>query len=301
MAISTTVYSGNYINRLAEVRGNRAVLEQAFTHPDTRFLPIWKDRCLLDENRPAFLLNEQVLANTDEPENAIFLGQFEGRFLFSVTIESADESPLAAHGKFFGLRELTGIVIEADAALLAYAKAMVSWRQRHAFCGICGTVNQSGEGGFIMQCENIGCGHRSFPRLDPAVIVLVHDENRCLLGRQMRWPEGRFSTIAGFVEPGESLEDAIRREVCEETNVRVGQCAYQASQPWPFPAALMVGYHAQALTSDIRLNDGELAEAKWLSRDDIRNNAVILPPRYSIAFQLIDTWLNEKNLAPAIV
>jgi NAD+ diphosphatase len=295
MTDRTLVYSGNYIDRLAEMRADRQALLHAFVHPETRFLPVWRDRCLVEADRPAMMVKDQILAHTDDPENAIFLGEFENRYLFAVTIESADESPLAAFGEFFGLRELTGIVNEPDAALLAYAKAMVSWRQRHAYCGICGAVSRSGEGGFVMQCENEDCGHRSFPRLDPAVIVLVHDANRCLLGRQTRWPEGQFSTIAGFVEPGESLEDAIRREVHEETNIQVGRCTYLASQPWPFPAALMIGYHAEALTDDIRLNDGELADAKWLSRNDIRDGAVALPPRYSIAFRLIETWLKENS------
>jgi NAD+ diphosphatase len=291
MTDRNTVYSGNYIDRLGEMRANRQALADAFVHPDTRFLPVWQDRCLLTGGRPAMVVKDHVLAHTDNPESAIFLGRFENRFVFAVTIESTEKAPLAPLGEFFGLRELTSLVSESDAALKAYGKAMVSWRQRHSYCGICGTVSQSGDGGFVMQCQDEQCGHRSFPRLDPAVIVLVHERNRCLLGRQTKWPEGRFSTIAGFVEPGESLEDAIRREVREETNIGVGHCTYLASQPWPFPAALMIGYHAEALTNDIRLNDGELAEAKWLTRDEIRNGAVVLPPRYSIAHRLITTWL----------
>ena len=122
--------------------------------------------------------------------------------------------------------------------------------------------------------------------------MLVHDNDRCLLGRQTQWPEHRFSTIAGFVEPGESLEDAIRREVHEETNIDVGRCEYRASQPWPFPSALMIGYHAEAMSRDIRLNDGELAEARWLSREDITAGAVILPPEFSVAYRLIESWFN---------
>jgi NAD+ diphosphatase len=291
------VYSGNYIDRLAEIRANRRSLIDAFTHPDTGFLPVWQGRCLIVDDRPAMLDKTQILMSSDEPEKAIFLGEFESRFVFAVPFESNEKKPLAAHGEFLGLRDLTAMVNEMDAGLLAYAKAMVSWRKRHSYCGICGAASRSGDGGFVMICENETCGDRSFPRLDPAIIVLVHDQNRCLLGRQLLWPEGRFSTIAGFVEPGESLEDAIRREVREETNIRVGQCAYLASQPWPFPAALMIGYHAEALTDDIRLNDGELAEAKWLSREEIQNGAVVLPPRFSIAYRLIDTWLNQEPAA----
>ena len=289
------VYAGNYIDRLAEMRANRQSLAEAFTHPDAGFLPVWQDRCLIDNDRPAILNKNQVFMLSDDPENAIFLGEFENRFVFAVPFESHEKTPLAAHGAFLGLRDLTAMVSETDAALLAYAKAMVGWRKQHRFCGLCGSARGSSDGGFVMICENESCGDRSFPRLDPAIIVLVHDQNRCLLGRQLHWPEGRFSTIAGFVEPGESLEDAIRREVREETNIRVGQCAYLASQPWPFPGALMIGYHAEAQTDDIRLNDGELAEAKWLNREEIRNGAVVLPPRFSIAYRLIDTWLNQES------
>jgi NAD+ diphosphatase len=287
-------YAGNYIDRLAGMRANRRSLVEAFTHPDTGFLPVWRDRCLVDDDRPVILMINQLLMLSDDPEKAIFLGEFENRFVFAVPFESHEKTPLAAHGEFLGLRDLTAMVSETDAALLAYAKAMVGWRKQHRFCGLCGSARRSSDGGFVMVCENDTCGDRSFPRLDPAVIVLVHDQDRCLLGRQPHWPEGLFSTIAGFVEPGESLEDAIRREVREETNIRIGQCAYLASQPWPYPAALMIGYHAEAQTSDIRLNDGELAEAKWLSREDIQNGAVVLPPRFSIAYRLIDTWLNRE-------
>ena len=134
------------------------------------------------------------------------------------------------------------------------------------------------------------CDQRSFPRLDPAIIVLVVHDNRCLLGRQAAWPEQRFSTIAGFAEPGENLEDAVRREVLEETNVRVGSCDYLASQPWPFPSALMIGFHAEGLSTDIKLNDAELIEAGWFSREDLRSSAIVLPPRQSIAFELIAAW-----------
>jgi NAD+ diphosphatase len=169
---------------------------------------------------------------------------------------------------------------------------MVAWQRSHRYCGVCGSPNRALEGGFVMECSDADCGRRSFPRLDPAVIVLVHRGDRCLLGRQTKWPEGRFSTIAGFVEPGENLEDAIRREVREETDIRVGKCEYLASQPWPFPSALMIGYHAEAESEAIRLNDGELAEARWLTRGELATGAVVLPPRFSVAYRLIERWFD---------
>ena len=146
-----------------------------------------------------------------------------------------------------------------------------------------------------MQCSNAACSKRSFPRLDPAIIVLTTHEHRALLGRQVSWPEGRYSTIAGFVEPGESLEDAVYREVLEETNVQVESCHYLASQPWPFPNAIMLGFRAKAATTDIRRNDGELADAQWFSREQLISGNINLPPPQSIAFRLIENWFDEAD------
>ena len=210
-------------------------------------------------------------------------------------LETDDDPVFNDNCTLAGLRELTGQLAEPEAALLAYAKAMVGWQRRHRHCGLCGTICQPKDGGFVMECSLSTCRHRSFPRLDPAIIVLVHADDRCLLGRQTRWPDGRFSTIAGFVEPGESLEDSVRREVHEETNIHVGRCRYLASQPWPFPAALMIGYLAEGLSNEIRLNDGELAEARWLTRDNITAGSIVLPPRVSIAYRLLETWFDEGD------
>jgi NAD+ diphosphatase len=138
---------------------------------------------------------------------------------------------------------------------------------------------------------NEDCGRIIFPRVDPAIIVLVADGRRCLLGRQSTWPEGRYSTIAGFVEPGESLEDAVRRETYEETNIHVGKISYHSSQPWPFPAALMLGFVAEAESSDIVLNDGELEDARWFTRKELRSGFPKLPFQISIARRLVDDWL----------
>jgi NAD+ diphosphatase len=290
-----TAFSGDYIDRLGHIRADRAALVEAFRGSETRFLPVWQERCLIEENRPAMLSREKLLTHAAEPEDAIFLGQIQSRYLFAVHIEAAEAPELSTNAEFVSLREITRTLAEPDAALLAYAKAMVNWRLSHRYCGSCGASNRPLDGGFIMMCGNEGCARRSFPRLDPAVIVLVHRGDRCLLGRQVSWPEGRFSTIAGFVEPGESLEDAIRREVREETDVRVGRCTYQASQPWPFPSSLMIGYHAEALSDGIVLNDGELAEAKWLTREDIAAGAVALPPDFSVARRLIQSWIDSPE------
>jgi NAD+ diphosphatase len=142
-------------------------------------------------------------------------------------------------------------------------------------------------------CGNAECGAQVFPRIDPAIIVLITDGERALLGRQASWPAGRYSTIAGFVEPGESLEDAVIREAAEETGVHIESVEYHSSQPWPFPSSLMLGFVATASTTDIQLADAELEDARWLTRDQIAAGEVALPITHSISFRLIEDWYNE--------
>jgi NAD+ diphosphatase len=227
--------------------------------------------------------------------NGIYLGLHDARHIFAVALPDTLPPDGPSAEVFDNFRGLMGGLSSDDAALLAYAKGMVEWQQRHRFCGECGSRNTSVEGGFVMQCSDTACATRSFPRLDPAIIVLVTQEDRCLLGRQSSWPEGRYSTIAGFVEPGESLEDAVRREVHEETNIGVGNTRYLGSQPWPFPNAIMLGFHADAVSTDIRLNDGELADARWFRREDLANGTAALPPPQSIAFRLIEKWFDQGD------
>ena len=294
MTITRLTFSGAGIERLAELRQLPQALAAAYAEAETRFLPVWQSRCLVRDGVVADCRREELAMVATGHESMVFLGRRAGRALFAVRL--GDEQ-LPAHlpsAGFLGLREIASQVSEADAALLAYARAMILWQERHRYCGVCGAPNQPAEGGFVMVCSDASCAQRCFPRIDPAVIVLVHRGDRCLLGRQASWPEGRFSTIAGFVEPGESLEEAVIREVREETNIAVAAATYMASQPWPFPSALMLGFHAAAQSSDIRLNDGELIEARWLSRADILARQVLLPPPISIAYRLIESWFDQS-------
>lgn len=288
MACAPTCFSGDYIDRATALRRDGAALAAAWRAADSRFLPVWQARCLVRGGAAARLAREEL--GPLMPGQGIFLGVEHGRHLFAVAVE-ADEEPRDL-GEFAGLRALVGRVSAPEAGLLAYARAMVDWHRRHRYCGACGSATRAEEGGFVLACSGAGCSHRSFPRLDPAIIVLVHRDERCLLGRQASWPADRFSTIAGFVEPGESLEDAVRREVAEETHVVVTGCTYLASQPWPFPASLMIGFHALAAGDGIRLNDAELAEARWFTRGELAGGAVVLPPRASVAYQLIEAWFD---------
>ncbi len=290
MSSIQTFFSGEYIERGAALRRDAAGLAGAWAHADTRFLPVWAAQCLIRGGAAARLTRAELGALLVPVDQAIFLGMENGAHRFAFALESR-EAPEGL-GEFGGLRDLISTVPEADAGLLAYARAMVNWHRQHRHCGLCGSPNRLEEGGFVLACTTATCGHRNFPRLDPAIIVLVHRDQHCLLGRQATWPADRFSTIAGFVEPGESLENAVRREVAEETNIRISHCHYRASQPWPFPASLMIGFHAVATSNDIRLNDAELAEARWLTRADLAGGKIVLPPRASVAWKLIEAWFD---------
>lgn len=294
--IEILTFAGAYIERCSHLRADSATLAG---QPEAGFLPVVDGLCLVDERGPLLLGRAAAERALAAGAQAIFLGRQAGRWLFALPL-GAQHGEQFPGGRLATLGEVTGRLPDEAAALLAYARAMALWQQRHRHCGVCGAPNRATAGGFVMACSSPGCGHRSFPRLDPAIIVLVHDGERCLLGRQPSWPDGRLSTLAGFVEPGESLEDAVRREVQEETDVRVGRCDYLGSQPWPFPSALMIGFHARAESHAIRLNDGELAEARWLTRAELATGACTLPPLASIAFRLIEAWFDADGSQPPL-
>ena len=181
--------------------------------------------------------------------------------------------------------------------LAAFARGITHWHSRHRFCGVCGYKTVPEEV-ITRRCTNPTCATTHFPRTDPAVIMLVHDGNeRCLLGRQAAWPQGMHSTLAGFVEPGESLEEAVAREVFEETHVTLSRVTYHSSQPWPFPASLMLGFHAEAKTTDIIVDTSELEAARWYEKSWLLQHeddeAFRLPRKDSIARRLLEDWLRR--------
>ncbi|GFZ86991.1 NAD(+) diphosphatase [Dyella caseinilytica] len=206
------------------------------------------------------------------------------------------ESALGA--RRMGLRE-AGLQLAADeAGLFAYAKGLAHWQRETRFCARCGSPLQLVSSGHRAQCTNPACGRLHFPRTDAAIIVIVEYEGACLLGRQAGWPPGRYSTLAGFIEPGEALEDAVRREVAEESGVIVGDVHYHSSQPWPMPASLMVGFTASAISPAIRLRDGELEDARWFTPqqivDGLADGSLSAPTRLSVSYQLLSHWLRER-------
>jgi NAD+ diphosphatase len=288
------VFAGAFVDRSGERRKDPEWLEQAAASRDSRFVPVWGDKCLVGgEPLQAVLLEREQIEEHIDHEHLIFLGLFRDQPAFAVAIESEVAPPFAELGEFQDLRFIGTTLPHDEANLAAHARALVLWHRSQVFCGVCGSPTKPDSGGNSRTCS--GCSKTLFPRVDPAIIVLVADGDRCLLGRQESWPEGRYSTIAGFVEPGESLEDGVRREVYEETNIRVGKVSYHSSQPWPFPAALMLGFIAEAQSADIVLNDGELEDARWFTREQLRSNDMKLPFRISIARRLVDHFLQQGN------
>ncbi|MBU2678463.1 MAG: NAD(+) diphosphatase [Gammaproteobacteria bacterium] len=286
------VFAGAFVDRSGERRKDPDWLTRAVVSEEARFVPVWGDLCLVGGDPPhAVRLKRAEVEGFVDEHNLIFLGLFRNQPAFALAIESDREQPFSEYGTFENLRFLGTRLPLDEANLVAHARALVLWHASQSYCGICGSPALPHAGGNTRRCVNADCATEIFPRTDPAVIVLVHDGDRCLLGRQESWPEDRYSTVAGFVEPGESLEDAVRREVFEETNVRVAAVNYHSSQPWPFPSSLMLGFIAEASTGEIRLNDGELQDAQWFTRDQLRSGFPKLPFRISIARRLVDHWI----------
>jgi NAD+ diphosphatase len=293
------VYAGPYVDRASGLRKDAAWLESALADPATRFVPLWRSRNLL---RLAPVPGAVLLASgafaAVAADSLILLGQFRGAACFAIEFSAEAAPALAGDGEFADLRLTGGLLPPDEAGLLAYARAMVYWRERHRFCGACGAPTQPIHAGHVMACTRAECGTEFFPRIDPAIIVLVTDGERALLGRQAAWPAGRYSTIAGFVEPGESLEDAVVREVREETSVEVVEVEYHSSQPWPFPSSLMVGFRAVARATAVACPDGELEDARWFEAAELATGTPALPPPQSISFRLIADWYERRTGRP---
>lgn len=302
MSIRPTLFSGPFLDRRAELRDDPAWLAAARADPATRFLVGAGSAQLVTQGENvdiAFLSGEHALIAGAPDDQLTLLGWFRGARC--VLLDLTDQAvSLPAATELRELRPLAPLLVPESASLLAYVRALSLWKARHRFCGVCGAPNNPARAGHVMRCTREGCASEAFPRLDPAIIVLVTDSSgeRSLLGRQASWPAGRYSTIAGFVEPGESLEDAVVREVEEETGVSVGDVTYVSSQPWPFPSSLMLGFRAVARTQEITLRDGELEHAAWFTRADIAAGRPALPPAGSISARLIDGWYHARGEPP---
>jgi NAD+ diphosphatase len=295
------IFAGPYLDRAAHLRQDPAWFAAALADERSRAIPMWNSRNLIAEGdapRAAYLELSRIPPEQHNSSNLILLGRFGETNFFTYEIAALEPPSLLPGTRFEDLRLVASILPMEEAGLLGYARAIVSWRQRHRYCGTCGARTEPAKGGHVLVCIDPACRHEQFPRLDPAIIVLISDGERALLGRQASWPVGRYSTIAGFVEPGESLEDAVTREVFEETGIEVDRIEYHSSQPWPFPASLMLGFTAHAVTSQVRLRDQELEDAQWFTRADLASGTPLVPPSVSISFRLIEHWFNAGGGKP---
>lgn len=306
LARRPNTYTGSLLDRAVHRREDPEWIAARLAAPESLFVPLSQARNLIDDQDPAapiaVFLSAAIAgpfctADPTGPFAWAFLGLLDGRAIFAFDLGPGDPAVLlpGLPGRFIDLRTVPGLLAGGEAALLAHARGLMHWRARHRYCGVCGAHCHATAAGNVVRCPS--CDIEHFPRTDPAVIMLVTDGTRALLGHSHRFPRTMmYSTLAGFVEPGESLEEAVAREVGEETSVRVGRVQYHSSQPWPFPGSIMLGFYAEALTTDIVLQTEELRDARWFTRAEIAAHESLgfnLPRLDSIARRLIEDWMAD--------
>lgn len=308
----TVTFGGSGLDRAAHLRGD--VTAQAELWQRAKVLALWRGRPLIAAGqRIVWLDPDTPLAG--HRATAIFLGLSDGEPVFAQDVSAWEPKAVIDGAKnsfdtqvqhhpdlppdqgFHELRAVMAQLSPRDAELCATARALIEWHLSHGFCSNCGARSDMSEAGWQRRCPT--CGRSHFPRTDPVVIMLITHGNRLLLGRSPAWPEGMYSLLAGFIEPGETIEAAVRREVFEESGIRVGQVDYLASQPWPFPASLMMGCRGVALSEEITLDPVELQDARWVSREELLtafagSHPLIKPARKgSIAQFIMSHWLAD--------
>ena len=302
---SSIPYSGNPLDRVSHLRRDRDWLQARLSDPQSRFLPFWRQQVLVKSEPALAWARSDLCAQMDQGTGAVLLGVDAGVAHFAVDV-SALEIPLetlglAGSADFKEPHAVVSALSPGDAAIVAQGRGMLTWHARQRFCGVCGGTTSVKEAGYMRECD--ACDAEHFPRTDPVVIMLTHHGERCLLGRQAMFPKGMWSTLAGFVEPGESLEEAVRREVSEESGIEVGAVRYHASQPWPFPANLMIGCMAEAKTTDITVDRDELEDARWFTRGELakaihepaKSPDLFVPPPMAIGHHLIQDWMEMRE------
>ena len=305
-------FTGNPLDRASEKRSDREWLAARLRDPDSYILPMWRLMPFVlgpektEGPQETGFLKPGLAESLAAPHAPCVLLGLERRTARSSRSTSAPHPipPTKARSRVWAISPRCGGWRCAAAwpsrtsAILGQAKAMIDWHQRHGFCARCGARTALADAGYRRHCD--ACGSDHFPRTDPVVIMLATDGDRCLVGRGKQFPRGMFSALAGFVEPGETIEEAVRRELMEETGVRVGAVRYHATQPWPFPSSLMIGCFAEALSREIMIDDNELAEAFWLEKEKARAllsgeriDGLFVPPPVAIAHHLLKAWVEE--------
>ena len=299
-------YTDSVVERAAELRHDPAAVAALEVEARARAFIIGGERVVMRKGEPygdpTFTLG--AAATVSPRQEQVFLGRYNGAPLFGIAIDPEAAEALKSHSDLIvtDLRSIaTGALVTPEhLPPLAQAKALLAWHRRHRFCSNCGAPTRPVEAGWRRDCA--ACGAEHFPRTDPVVIMLAIHGERCLLGRQSRFAKGMWSCLAGFVEPGETIEDAVRRETLEEAGIKCGRVAYFASQPWPFPMSLMIGCHAQALTSELKIDRSELEDARWFEREEVaammlrrHPDGLTATPPIAIAHHIIRAWLEADR------
>lgn len=299
---ATLGYAEARINRHAELRDRADEIDRLFAASTTRYLVLKGDVPVLkfvNGTHDAAFTHDDIRKLSDMRER-VFLGGDERHSYFAIMLDAEEPDIAAAQDWLMSLDlrsiGVQGLVTPPMLGLLGMAKSLLGWHKRHRFCAVCGHASESRSAGWKRAC--LSCGAEHFPRTDPVVIMMAATGERCVLGRQSRFAPGVYSCLAGFVEPGETMEDAVRRELFEEAGLAIGRVDYIATQPWPFPGSLMIGALADALSDEIIIDHDELEDARWFTRDEVRAmlsgthpDGLIAPPPIAIAHALMRFWV----------
>ena len=304
--LTPNFFAENGLERLSEKRCNESWTNDLLKKKNSAFLPFWRTKSLVQDfastkSEISLLSHEEISQFNRKDNEFIFLGSRNDRPYFLIDLSYIEDpskyNSLSGNRSFKDLREVGLSLSREEGGILAYSRALAIWHKTHKFCGRCGGKTESQSAGHVRRCSNPDCRSEHFPRTDPAVIMLVSYGDKVCLARKSDWPKDRFSVLAGFVEPGETPEGAVIREVKEEVGLAVTNVRYHSAQPWPFPANLMLGYFAEAESDEISIDDLEIEEAKWVTREDLEPEALAYfenPHSVSIARRLIADWVTKK-------
>jgi len=299
-------FAGNPLDRASDKRPDAEWIARQLASPDALAFPVWNGRPFVEPAKDggmqiAYVPTKIAQELSEGAEHLLFLGLWKETAVFAVDVEAdADptEGPLAGMGRFEDLRRIALQLPSTEAAIVGTAKAMFEWRRRHRHCAVCGQKSQAVDGGWKRRCT--ACETEHFPRTDPVVIMLPWHGDRCMLGRQEAWPKGMFSALAGFLEPGESIEEACARELSEEAGLRTRKVRYHSTQPWPYPSSLMIGLIAEVEDDEGAPDQTELSEIRWITRAEAKKlikgelEGMAAPNPMAIAHQLLKAWAEES-------
>jgi len=298
-------FTGNPLDRASYHRADKAWIARHLASPNSLAFPMWNGQPLVEPSKDggvqiAYLPAKLAQELAEGTERLLFMGLWKETAVFAVDLDGPTDpadGPLQGMGKFEDLRRIALRLPPNDAAIVATAKAMFEWRRRHKHCAVCGQATEPVDGGWKRKCA--ACESEHFPRTDPVVIMLPYHGDRCMLGRQEAWPKGMFSALAGFLEPGESIEEACARELAEEAGLRTRRVRYHSTQPWPYPSSLMIGLLAEVEDDEGAPDQTELSEVRWITREEAKQliagdlDGMAAPNSMAIAHQLLKAWVEE--------